>query len=59
MFDLELEDYADSFVTVAKCAAAMGISEQRVRRLMKLRVLRTRYAWGQVLVQPTPVPCTA
>jgi len=37
----------------------MHITPERVRQLMKLRVLRTRYAWGTVLVQPAPVPCTA
>jgi hypothetical protein len=58
-FVAPIDPYRDDYVTVAKCAQAMGISEQRVRRLMKLRVLRTRYAWGQVLVQPAPVPCTA
>jgi hypothetical protein len=46
MFDLETEDYADTFVTIAECARVMNLSEDRVRQLIKPRVLRTRYAWG-------------
>jgi hypothetical protein len=30
-------------------------TEEPVRQLMKLRVLRTRYRWGDVLVQPAVV----
>jgi hypothetical protein len=30
----------------------MCISVQDVRRLVKLRMPRTRYAWGEVMVQP-------
>jgi hypothetical protein len=35
------------------------IAESWVRRLMKLRVLRTRRAWDWVLVQPAPIPFAA
>ena len=55
MFDIETEDYVDTFVSVAQCAKAMDITEDQVRRLIKLRVLRTRYAWGDVMVQPAVV----
>ena len=55
MLDLEDEDYASTFVTVDECAAVMNTTAVRVRQLMKLRVLRTRWAWGDVLVQPAAV----
>jgi hypothetical protein len=55
MFGLEAEDYADTFVSVEECAKVMAVSPERVRQLMKLRILRTRYQWGSVLVQPAAV----
>lgn len=57
MFDLDVEDDLETFVPVRQCAAQMGIGEDRVRQLAKLRVLRTRFAYdGDVLVQPAVVP---
>jgi hypothetical protein len=44
------------------CASVVGtermnLSIEQVQRLIiKLRVLRTRYAWGDVMVQPAIVP---
>ena len=55
MFDLEAEDFSSTFMSVEECAKRMGITTERVRQLMKLRVLRTRYGWGDVLVQPACV----
>jgi hypothetical protein len=55
MCDLETEDYASTFMSVEECAQRMGCTTERVRQLIKLRVLRTRYAWGDVMVQPAVV----
>jgi hypothetical protein len=55
MFDLEIEDCADTFVPVAECARVMNLSEDRARQLIKLGVLRSRHAWGSVTVQPAAV----
>jgi hypothetical protein len=56
VFDRDADSYADeSFMSVQECARVMGVSEERVRQLAKVRVLRTRYAWGDVLVQPAAV----
>jgi hypothetical protein len=55
MFDLEWEDEAETFMPVEQFARYMNITPERVRQLMKLRVLRTRYAWGGGLVQPALV----
>ena len=51
MFDLEWEDEAETFMPVEQFARYMNITPERVRQLMKLRVPRTRYAWGGVLAQ--------
>jgi hypothetical protein len=55
MFDLEAEDYADTYMSVKQCAALMNITEGRVRHLARYRVLRSRYFGGDVLVQPAAV----
>jgi hypothetical protein len=44
-FDPAADD-AETFMTVKRCAAYMGITEERVQQLVKLCVLRTRYVWG-------------
>ncbi|MEZ0363388.1 hypothetical protein ACAG26_06740 [Mycobacterium sp. pUA109] len=51
----ERQDDLETFVTVDECARTMNITPERVRQLAKLRVLRTRYGWGDVLVQPAKV----
>ncbi len=40
---------------VEECAKFMHITPERVLQLAKLRVLRSGYAWGDVLVQPACV----
>jgi hypothetical protein len=52
VFDLEAEADAETFVSVEECAEAMGVTPGRVRQLVKLRLLRTRWVRGDVLVQP-------
>jgi hypothetical protein len=53
-------NHAASALTL--CASVVGTErmnpsiEQVQRVIIKLRVLRTRYAWGHVLVQPVIVP---
>jgi hypothetical protein len=56
MLDLEAEDYACTFMPVAKCAQRMNVSADRVRQFMKMGVLRARSACGDVLVHPACVP---
>ncbi|MCW2662644.1 MAG: hypothetical protein JWP83_3796 [Mycobacterium sp.] len=55
MFDLEAEDYADTYMSVKQYAALMNITEGRVRHLARYRVLRSRYFGGDVFVQPAAV----
>jgi hypothetical protein len=55
VFDLEVEDYLAAFVPLDECAAAMNTTPERVRQLVKLRLLRTHWAWGDVLVRPDTV----
>lgn len=40
------------WLTISDCAEHMGVTPQRVRELIRCRVLRTRYAYGMTLVQP-------
>jgi hypothetical protein len=54
-FDLAAEDYAATYMPVSGCAQRMNLSVEQVQRLIKLHVLRTRYAWGDVMVQPACV----
>ncbi|MGA9360571.1 MAG: hypothetical protein WBW75_22020 [Mycobacterium sp.] len=49
------EGDSETYMTVPECAEVMHISEERVRQLMRLGVLRTRYHWGSILVQPAAV----
>jgi excisionase family DNA binding protein len=45
-------DQLDGFVTVEEAAHQMGMSEQRVRQLVRDRVLRSAYHGTAMLVQP-------
>ena len=57
MFDEN--EYKDTYVTIPQCAALLGISEERVRRLAELDVLKwTYFPWDhrQLVVQPAIVP---
>jgi hypothetical protein len=49
------DDDSDTYMTVQECAERMNTTPERVRQLARMRVLRTRYAWGDVLVQPAMV----
>jgi hypothetical protein len=56
VFDLEAEDYSDTYLSVSECAKAMNSTEEQIRRFAEIGALRTRPAGrGVLLVQPANV----
>jgi excisionase family DNA binding protein len=43
------------FLPVDECAERLGVSEDRVRQLVRSGALRTTYLWGQLMVEPAIV----
>ena len=52
MFDLEREELLEEYIPVEDAAAAMGVSVGEVWRMIRLRIIATRYHRYDTLVRP-------